>query len=134
MPSQIQPSPTVSRKLAYQKKQQRERAINDDDDPFNGSDAKEDAVKTLESDLNLLKMKLAEELDFDLDVSKTHYKLFDQEILAEVTGRRGEELDVKEDIDDNDDCEPIVKPGIEEARKAIGILKEFNFLHDSGRI
>ena len=50
----------------------------------------------------------------------------DQEILTEVIGCRGEELDKEEDIDDNDDSEPILKQGIEEARKTMGILEEFS--------
>ena len=90
----------------------------------------------MDFNLDPLKMKFGKEIDFaittqeyiniDLDASITHHKLSDQEILAEVTDRRGEESDEEEEIDDNDDSDPVVKPGIEETRKAIEILEKFS--------
>ena len=116
-----------------------ESALNDEDDPCAGLE-EEDSLKTLESDLVYLKEKFGEQIDtditldeyidFDHDVSTTHGKLSDREILAEIIGRQEEDSD--EDEDENDDGEPIVKPGIEQAREAIRILEDFSLFSQFG--
>ena len=99
----------------------------------NSLDVEEDLVNTLDSDLNLLKMKFGEEIDFtlttqeyidiDLDTSITHAKLSDKDIIAEVTCCQGEEWGEEDEIDDSG---AFIKPGIEETRNAIEILEKFS--------
>ena len=73
---------------------------------------------------------LDEYIDFDHDVSTTHGKLSDREILAEIIGRQEEDSD--EDEEDYDYGESIVKPGIEQAREVIRIIEEFSLLSQFG--
>ena len=54
-----------------------------------------------------------------LSPSKHHLEL--KLLAVEVKSSR-----TRKKIDDNHDSEPIVKPGIEEATKAIGIFEEFS--------
>ena len=90
-----------------------ERAINDDDDPFNSLDVVNDLVEIFVSyrwngkEIDFA-IKTEEYIDIDLDVSNTQHKLSYQEIIAEVIDCRGEESDKEEEIDENDDSDPIV--------------------------
>ena len=59
-----------------------------------------------------------------MKVSTSHGKLTNAEIIAEVTGTQEDNSDDEES--DNVEGEPIIKPGIEEAQKAIGILEDFS--------
>ena len=115
-----------------------EKAMNDKKDPFKGledHDVEEDPVQTLGAELSILKerftdqigadISLEEYVDFDIEVSTSHRKLTNAEIIAEVTGTQEDNSDNEES--DNVEGEPIIKPGIEEVQKATGILKELNF-------
>ena len=73
--------------------------MNDKQNPFKGledNDVKEDPVQTLGADLSISKerfadqfdadMSLDEYVDFDIEVSISHSKLTNAEIIAEVNG------------------------------------------------
>ena len=117
--------------------------MNDEEDPFKGledDDAEEDPVQTLGADLSILKERFADQidadisldeyLDFDIEVSTSHGKLTNAEIIAEVTGTQEDNSDDEES--DNVEGEPIIKPGIEEVQKAIGILEDFSLYSKFG--
>ena len=76
-----------------------EKAINDEEDPFKGledDDVEEDAVQALGADISILKERFADKIDadislyeyvdFDIEVTTSHSKLTNAEIIAEVTG------------------------------------------------
>ena len=113
-----------------------EKTINDEDDPFKGledDDVEEDPVQTLGANLSILKERFADQIDadisldeyvdFDIEVNTSHSKLTNAEIIAEVTGTQEDNSDDEES--DNVEDEPIIKPGIEEVQKAIGMLEDF---------
>ena len=114
-----------------------EEAMNGEEDPFKGledDNVEEDPVETLRADLSILKERFADQIDadisldeyvdFDIEVSATHGKLTNAKIIAEVTGTQEDNSDDKES--DNVDGEPIIKPGMEEMQKVIGILEDFS--------
>ena len=113
-----------------------EKAINDEEDPFKGLEedgAEEDRVQTLGADFSIFKERFADQIDadisldeyvdFDTEVSTSHGKL-NAEIISEVTETQEDNSDDEES--DNVEGEPIIKSGIEEAQKAIGILEDFS--------
>ena len=117
--------------------------MNDKEDPFKGledDDVEEDPVQTLGADISILKerfvdqidadISLEEYVDFDIKVSTSHGKLANDEIIAEVTGTHNSNSDSKES--NNVEGEPIIKPGIEEVQKAIGILEDFSIYSKFG--
>ena len=61
---------------------------------------------------------------FDIEVSTSHCKLANAEIIAEVTGTQEDKSEDEES--NNVEGKPIIKPGIEEVQKAIGILEDFS--------
>ena len=76
-----------------------EKVINDEEDPFKGledDDVEEDAVKALGVDISILKERFADKIDadislyeyvdFEIEVTTSHGKLTNAEIIAEVTG------------------------------------------------
>ena len=103
-----------------------ENAMNDEEDPFKGleDNVDEDPVLTLGADPSITKERFADQIDadisldeyvdFDIEVKTSHGKLTNAEIIAEVTGT------------DNVEGKPIIKPGIKEMQKAIGILEDFS--------
>ena len=120
-----------------------ERAINDEEDLFKGfedDDVEEDPFQTLGAGLSILKERFADQInadtsldeyvDFDTKVSISHGKLTNAEIITEVTGTQEDNSDDKES--ENVEGEPIIKPGIEEVQKAIGILEYFSFYSKFG--
>ena len=101
--------------------------MNDEEDPFKGleeDNVDEDPVQTLGADPSITKERFADQIDadisldeyvdFDIEVKTSHGKLTNAEIIAEVTGT------------DNVEGKPIIKPGIKEMQKAIGILEDFS--------
>ena len=111
--------------------------MNDEQDPYKGledEDVEEDPVQNVGADLSLLKGRFADLFDadisldeyvnFDIEVSTSHNKLTNAEIIAEVTGNQEDNSDDEES--NNAEGEPIIKPGIEEVQKAIGILENFS--------
>ena len=75
-------------------------------------------------------ISLDEYVHFDIEVSTSHAKLTNAEIITEVTETQEGNLDEEEN--DNVEGEPIIKPGIEEVEKAIGILEDFSLYSKSG--
>ena len=75
-------------------------------------------------------ISLDEYVHFDIDVSTSHAKLTNAEIITEVT--ETQEGNPDEEENDNVEGEPIIKPGIEEVEKAIGILEDFSLYSKSG--
>ena len=63
-------------------------------------------------------------IDFDMEIITSHGKLTNQEILAEINDDVNEESDGEEE--DPNDFELINKPGIEDARQALHVLKVFS--------
>ena len=59
-----------------------------------------------------------------IKVCTSHDKLTNAEIIAEVT--RTQEDNSEDEERDNVEGEPIIKPGIEETQKSIGILEDFS--------
>ena len=111
--------------------------MNDEQDPFKGledDDVQYDLVQTLAADLSILKerfadqidadMSLSEYVDFDVKVSTPHSKLENAEIIAEVNETQEDNCDDEES--NNVEGEPIIKPGINEVQKAIGVLEDFS--------
>ena len=122
-----------------------EKAMNDEEDPFKGledDDVEEDPVQTLGADLSIKKERFADQIDadisldeyvdFDIEVSTSHGKLTNAEIIAEVTGTQEDNSDDEES--DNVEGEPIIKSGIEEMQKAIGILEDFSLYSKFGEV
>ena len=120
-----------------------EKPINDEEDPFKGledDDVEEDPLLTLGADLSILKERFADQIDadisldeyvnFDIEVSTSHGKLTNAEIIAEVTGTQEDNSDDEES--DNVEGEPIIKPGIEVVQKASGILEDFSLYSKFG--
>ena len=120
-----------------------EKAMDDEKDPFKGledEDVEEDPVQTLGADLSILKERFADQIDadisldeyvdFDIEVSTSHGKLTNAEIIAEVTTTQDDNPDNEES--NNVEGEPIIKPGIEEVQKAIGILEDFSLYSKFG--
>ena len=118
-------------------KREAEKAMNDEEDPFNGledNDVEEDPVQTLGADLSILKERFADEIDadisidgyvdFDIKASTSRGKLVIAEIIAEVTRTQEDNYDDEERADV--EGEPIIKPEIEEVQKAIRILENFS--------
>ena len=86
-----------------------EKLMNDEEDPFKGlgdDDVEENAVQTLGADLSILKERFADQIDadisleeyvdFDIEVSTSHGKLTNAEIIAEVTGTQEDNSDDEE--------------------------------------
>ena len=69
-------------------------------------------------------------VDFDTEVSASHGKLTNVEIIAEVTGTQGNNSDDEES--DKVEGKPIIKPGIEKVQKAIGIFEDFSLYFKFG--
>ena len=124
-------------------KKDSEKAMNDEQDPFKGledNDVEEDPVQTLGADLSILKERFADQIDadispdeyidFNIKVSTSHGKLTNAEIIAEVTGTQEENSDNEES--DNVEGVSIIKPGIKEVQKAIGILEDFSLYSKFG--
>ena len=122
-----------------------EKAMNDEEDPFKGledDNVEEDPVQTLGADLSILKERFADQIDadisldeyvdFDIEVSTSHGKLTNAEIIAEVTGTQEDNSDDEES--DNVEGEPIIKSGIEEMQKATGILEDFSLYSKFGEV
>ena len=120
-----------------------EKMMNDEEDPFKGledDDVEEGPVQTLGVDLSISKERFADQIDadvsldeyvdFDIDISTSHDKLTNAEIIAEVTGTQEDNTDDEER--DNVEGQPIIKPGIEEVQKAIGILEDFSLYSKFG--
>ena len=120
-----------------------EKMMNDEEDPFKGledDDVEEGPVQTLGVDLSISKERFADQIDadisldeyvdFDIDISTSHGKLTNAEIIAEVTGTQEDNTDDEER--DNVEGQPIIKPGIEEVQKAIGILEDFSLYSKFG--
>ena len=63
-------------------------------------------------------------IDLDIEIITSHGKLTNQENLAEINADVSEESDGAEE--DPNDIEPIKKPGIEDARKALQVLEDFS--------
>ena len=116
-----------------------EKAMNKREDPFKRLEVEEgdiegDPVQVLGADLSILKerftnqidpdVSLDEYVDFDIEVSTSHGKLTNAEIIAEITGTQEDNSDDEES--DNLEGEPIIKLGIEEVQRAIGILEDFS--------
>ena len=110
------------RKLGISEKDA-EKAMNGEEDPFKvleDDDVEEDPVQTLGADLSILKERFADQIDtdisldkyvnFDMEVSTSHGKLTNAEIIAEVTETQKDNSDDEES--DNAEGEPIIKPGI----------------------
>ena len=117
--------------------------MNDEEDPFKGledDDVEEGPVQTLGVDLSISKERFADQIDadisldeyvdFNIDISTSHGKLTNAEIIAEVTGTQEDNTDDEER--DNVEGQPIIKPGIEEVQKAIGILEDFSLYSKFG--
>ena len=113
--------------------------MNDEEDPFKGledDDVEEDPFQTQGVDLSILKERFVDQIDadisldkyvdFDIEVSASHGKLTNAEIIAEVTRTQ------EDGESDNVEGEPIVKPGIEEVQKAIGFLEDFSLYSKFG--
>ena len=112
--------------------------MNKREDPFKRleveGDIEGDPVQVLGADLSILKerftnqidpdVSLDEYVDFDIEVSTSHGKLTNAEIIAEITGTQEDNSDDEES--DNLEGEPIIKLGIEEVQRAIGILGDFS--------
>ena len=67
---------------------------------------------------------LDEYVNFDIEVSTSHGKLANAELIAELTGTQEDNSDGEES--NNVEGIPIIKPGIEEVQKAVGILEDFS--------
>ena len=63
-------------------------------------------------------------------LARSHGKLTNAEIIAEVTGTQEDNSDDEES--DNVDGEPIIKPVIKEMQKATGILENFSLYSKFG--
>ena len=111
-----------------------EKAMNDKEGPFKeleDDDVEEDPVQTLGADLSILKEKFSDQIDadisfdeyvdFDIEVSTSHRKLRNAEIIAEVT--RIQEDNSDDEDSDNVEGEPIIKPRIKEVQNAIEFSK-----------
>ena len=120
-----------------------EKTINDEEDPFKrleDYDVVEDQIQTLGADLSILKERFADQIDadisldecvdFDIEVSTSDSKLANAEIIAEVTGTQEDKSDDEES--NNVEGKPIIKPGIEEVQKAIGIPEDFSLYSKFG--
>ena len=75
-------------------------------------------------------ISLDEYADFDIEVSTSHGKLTNAEIITEVTGTQEDSSDDEES--DNVEGEPIIKPWIKKEQKAIGILEDFSLYSKLG--
>ena len=114
-----------------------EKTMDDEKDPFKGlkdNNVEEYPVRTLGADLSILEERFSDQIDadisldeyvdFDIEVSISHGKLTNTEIVAEVTGTQEDNSDDEES--NNAESEPIIKPGIREVQEAIGILEDFS--------
>ena len=117
------------------------KVLDDEEDPFAGLDEIDDnTVQTLEANLAVLKEKSGDQIDaditsdeyidFDVEVITSYEKLTNQEILAEINDNVNQESDGEEE--DPNDFEPINKPGIEDARKTLQVLEDFNIFSKFG--
>ena len=108
-----------------------------EEDSFLGlHDVEEDSFQTLGVHLAFLKemvgdqvdtnITIDEYIDFDIEVSTTHGKLTNEEILPEVNEVVEEDSDSEQN--ENDDGGPVAKPAIKEVRKAVQIHKLFHNL------
>ena len=115
-----------------------EKAMNDEEDPFKGledDNVEEDPVQTLGTDLSILKERFADQIDadisldeyvdFDIEVSTSHGKLTNAEIITDNDNSDNEESD-------NVEGEQIIKPRIKEVQKAIEILEDFSLYYKFG--
>ena len=106
-------------------KKDAEKAMNGEEDPFKGledDDVEEDPVQTLGADLSILKERFADQIDadisldeyvdFDIEVSTSHGKLTNAEIIVEVTGTQEDNCGDEES--NNIEGKPIIKPWIKE--------------------
>ena len=120
-----------------------EKMMNGEEDRFKGledDDVEEDPVQALGADLSILKERFADQIDadisldeyvdFDIEVSTSHGKLTNAEIIAEVTGTQEDNSDDEES--DNVEGKPTIKSGIEEVPKSIGILEDFSLYFKFG--
>ena len=74
---------------------EKERVMNDEDDPFGLDDIEEDSIRTLEADLAYLKKTFGNQVDLNITVDE--YVNFD----VEVSNTHGELIKaVEEDSDD----------------------------------
>ena len=118
--------------------------MNDKENSFKGledDNVEEDPVQTLGADLSILKERFADQIDadisldeyvdFDIEVSTSHGKLTNAEIITDNDNSDNEESE-------NVEGKQIIKPRIKEVQKAIGLysklggalirsLKELNF-------
>ena len=103
-------------------KKDAEKAMNDEEDPFNGledDDVEQDPVQT---DLSILKERFADQIDadisldeyvdLDIKVSTSHDKLTNAEIIVEVSGTQEDNSGDEES--NNIEGKPIIKPWIKE--------------------
>ena len=84
-----------------------EKVMNNEEDPFKwleDDDVEEDPVQTLGAGLSILKERFADQTDADISLDEYHAE-----------------------------GEPIIKPGIKEVQKAIGILEDFNLYSKFGK-
>ena len=120
-----------------------DKVMNVKEDPLTGledDDVEEDPVQSLGADLSILKERFADQIDadisldeygdFDIEVSISHGKLTNAEIIAELTGTQ--EDNSADEESDNVDGEPFIKSGIEEMQKATGILEDFSLYSKFG--
>ena len=114
-----------------------EKATNDEEDSLKASeddDIEADPIQDLDADSSILKERFADQIDadipldeyvnFDIEVSTSHGKLANAELIAELTGTQEDNSDGEES--NNVEGIPIIKPGIEEVQKAVGILEDFS--------
>ena len=86
---------------------------------------KERFVEQIDADISL-----EEYVDFNVEVSTSHRKLTNAEITAGVTGTQEGNSDKKES--EIVESEPIIKSGIKDVQKAIGILEDFSLYSKFG--
>ena len=104
-----------------------EKAMHDEENSFKGLEddyVEEDPVLALGT---ILKGRFADQIDvdisldeyvdFNIEVSASHGKLRNAEIIAEVTGTQEDNSD--DEKSNNVNSKPIIKPGIEEVEKTI---------------
>ena len=75
-------------------------------------------------------ISLDEYVHFDTELSTSHGKLTNAEIIAEVTGTQEGNSDEEEN--NNVEGKPTIKREIKEVQKAIGILEDFSLYSKSG--
>ena len=107
-----------------------EKAMNDEKNPFKGledDDVEEYPVQTLGADLSILKERFTDQIDagiplyeyanFDIEVSTSHGKLTNAEIIKEVSGTQEDNSGNEESV--NVEGETIIKPGMKKCEKLL---------------